>query len=134
MQKRPVSVTIIAWILIILGGISAISTTMMSNNPTVLTEMHRSPLPIPLQWTMFYAGMLVMIVSGIGFLKGRNWPRYLYLIWNTVGFTIGFATSPITTTMIPGFVFFLVVAAILFLPKSSAYFLQPAASDDAQTV
>lgn len=134
MQKRPVSITIIAWILIVLGGISVISTTMMSNNPIVLDAMHRSPLPIPLQWAMTYAGVLVMIVSGIGFLKGRNWSRYLYLIWSIVGFAIGFATSPMKTAMIPGFVFFLVVAAILFLPKSSAYFLQPTSSGDAQAV
>jgi hypothetical protein len=134
MQKRPVSITIIAWILIVLGGISVISTTMMSNNSSVLEAMHSSPLPIPLQWTMFYAGMLVMVVSGIGFLKGRNWSRYLYLIWSIVGFAIGFATSPMKTAMIPGFVFFLIVAAILFLPKSSAYFLQPTSSGDAQAV
>jgi hypothetical protein len=134
MQKRPVSITVIAWILIILSVISAISTTMMSNNPTVLAAMRSSPLPIPLQWAMFYAGMLVMIVSGIGFLKGRNWSRYLYLVWRIVGFTIGFATSSLTMAMIPGFVFFLVVVIILFLPKSSAYFLQVSSSADAQTV
>jgi hypothetical protein len=135
MQKRPVSITVIAWILIVVAGISVISAAAMGNNPMVLDAMRKSPIPIPLQWTINFVGAAVMMVSGIGFLKGRNWSRYLYLIWGVVGSAIGLAISPMKMAMIPGLVFFLVVTAFLFLPKkSSAYFVQSTSPDDAQTV
>lgn len=134
MQKRPILITIVAWLFIITAGISAITTTAMSNHPMVLEAMSKNPLPFPVQWAMAYAGMLIMIVSGFAFLKGRNWARYLYLIWSLAGFAIGFAISPMKMTMVPGFVFFVVVVTLLFLPRSNAYFSQPKADNDAQAV
>jgi len=134
MQKRPTLITIVAWLFIIMGGISAITTTAMSNHPMMLEAMRKNPLPVPVQWAMTYAGILIMIVAGFAFLKGRNWGRYLYLVWSVTGFAIGFAISPMKMTMIPGFVFFLVVITLLFLPQSNAYFSQPKSGNDAQAV
>lgn len=134
MQKRPTLITIVAWLFIIMGTISAITTTAMSNHPMVLEAMRKSPLPLPLQWGMAYAGMLVMIIAGVAFLKGRNWGRYLYLIWSVTGFAIGFAISPMSMTMVPGLVYFLVVITLLFLPQSNAYFSRPKPDGDAQAV
>jgi len=125
MTKRPTSITVISWILIVTGGISLITTTAMINNPAVQDMMAKNPIPIPVQYAMSYIGLLVMIVSGVAMLKGMNWARYLYVIWNLVGFVIGIATSPMKAAMIPSLVVFLVIAFFLFRPKATAFFVPP---------
>lgn len=122
MKKRPTSISVIAWILIVMGGISLITTTVMINNPMARELMGKSPIPISLQYAMSYLGLLIMIVSGIGMLKGRNWARFLYVIWSIAAFLIGITTSPMKAAMIPGLVVFLVVVFFIFRPKANAFF------------
>jgi hypothetical protein len=95
----------------------------MINNPVVQDLMAKNPIPVPVQYAMSYIGLLVTIGSGIAMLKGANWARYLYVIWNLVGFVIGIATSPMKAAMIPSFVVFLVIAFFLFRPKATAFFV-----------
>jgi hypothetical protein len=123
MTERPTSISVISWILIVTSGISLITTTAMINNPVVQDLMAKSPIPIPVQYAMSYIGLLVMIGSGIAMLKGANWARYLYVIWNLVGFVVGIATSPMKAAMIPSLVVFLVIAFFLFRPKATAFFV-----------
>lgn len=134
MNKRPTSLTIIAWILIVIGGISIISTAVMIDNPAVMELMRKSPLPIPLQYAMNFFGLLVMVVSGVGLLKGHNWARFLYVGWSAVGFVIGLATSPLKAALLPSLVFLVVVAFFLFRKKANDYFSQARTSDNAQPV
>ena len=123
MTKRPTSITIISWWLIVLGGMNLFITTAMINNPTVQDLMAQNPIPIPVQYAMSYIQLLVMIVSGVAMLNGANWARYLYAIWTLVVSVIGIVTSPMKAAMIPGFVVFLVIAFFLFRPKASAFFV-----------
>ena len=122
MKKRPTSISVIAWILIVMGGISLITITVAINNPMVRDIMNKGPIPIPLQYAMTYLGLLIMIVSGIAMLKGCNWARFLYVIWTIIGFLVGITTSQMTAAMIPGFVVFLIIAFFLFRPKANAFF------------
>jgi hypothetical protein len=122
MKNRPTSITVICWILIIMGGISLVVTTINLNNPTVEELISRSPIPVTVQYAIMYVGLLVTLVSGIAMLKGRNWARYLYIVWGVVGFMFSLATSPMKTAMIPGLVVFIIMAFFLFRPKAKAYF------------
>lgn len=131
MNQRPVSITVISWILIVIGTISLISTTAMLNNAAVLELMAKSPLPIPVQHALSYAGLLVTMVCGIAMLKGKNWARLLYVIWGVIGFVIGIATAPMKAAMIPGFVIFAVIVFFLFRPKATAFFVQPKTAENA---
>jgi len=63
MKTRPVSVTVIAWILIAIGGLSIITSTAMINNPQTRELMSKNPLPIPVQYVQ-------LLVPAIGFLCG----------------------------------------------------------------
>ena len=135
MKVRPLSVTVIAWILIVMGVIALVSSTVMLSmlsNPQVKDLMAQNPVPIPVQFAVTYAGLLVMIVSGIAMLKGQNWGRLLYVIWSLIGFLIGVATSPMKLMMIPGGLFFAVVVFFLFRPKANQYFLATEATHDPQ--
>jgi len=122
MKKRPTSITVIAWILIVMGGISLITSTISLNNPTAKELMGRSLIPIPVQYVMMYVGLFITLVSAIAMLKGKNWARFLYVIWGIIGFIVGITTSPMKTAMIPGMVIFIVVVIFLFRPKANEYF------------
>ena len=123
MNQRPTSITVISWILIVIGVISIITTTAMINNPMVEEMMTKSPLSIPVQHAISYIGLSITIVCGIGMLKGKNWARLLYIIWGVIGFIIGIATAPIKAAMIPGFVVFAVIVFFLYRAKASAFFV-----------
>jgi hypothetical protein len=122
MKLRPTSVTVISWILIVMGAMSLVVIALMFNNPAANDLMSRNPLPATLQYVMMYAGLLVTIISGYAMLKGRNWARLLYVIWSAIGFVVGVATSPMKTAMIPGFLIYLVFVIFLFCPKANQYF------------
>ena len=82
--------------------------------------MSKSPIPLPVQYVMSYAGMLIQLISGIGMLCGRNWARLLYVIWSIVGFVVGIATVSMKLALIPGFIVFLIIA--FFRPEVNEYF------------
>jgi hypothetical protein len=137
MRTRPTSITVIAWILILMGGISLVTTTLMINtvmtSPAVRELLSKSPIPVPVQYVITYVGLLIMLVSGVAILKGQNWGRWLYVIGTAVGFLIGIITSPLKGAMIPGFVIFVVVSFFLFRPKASKYFSDTESAHDTQS-
>lgn len=62
MKKRPTSITVIAWILIVMSGISLITSTISLNNPMAKELMGRSLIPIPIQYAMMYVGLLITLI------------------------------------------------------------------------
>jgi hypothetical protein len=138
MRTRPASITVIAWILILLGGISLVTTALMIDkimidNPAARELISKSPIPVPVQYAMTYVGLLIMLVAGVAMLKGQNWGRWLYVVGTAVGFLIGIITSPLKEAMIPGFVFFVVVSFFLFRPKANKYFSDTESAHDTQS-
>ncbi len=85
MKLRPATVTIISWILVAVGGISLITSTLMLKNAAARELMARSPLPLSVQYAGLYAGLLVTIASGLAMLKAQNWGRLLYVVWGALG-------------------------------------------------
>jgi cell division protein FtsW (lipid II flippase) len=133
MNIRPTSVTVIAWISILLGAISAASTVAMIDNPIVIDQMKTSPIPIPLQYTISPLGSMVMVASGIAMLKGRNWARFLFLIWSAITLLlIGLVTSPIKAILIPRLVLLAIITFLLFRPTVNSFFSESKSSDDAK--
>ena len=122
MQQRPTSVTVIAWILIALGGISLISSILAINDPKAKELMGHSPIPIWAQFIHLYLGILIGLISGMALLKGLNWARFLYLIFTIIGFVIGFAFSTVKLAMIPGAILSAVIIFFLFRPRVNDYF------------
>jgi hypothetical protein len=138
MRTRPTSITVIAWILILMGGISLVTTTFvinsaMINNPAAQELISKSPIPVTVQYAMTYIGLLIMLVSGIAMLQGQNWGRWLYVVGTALGFLIGIATSPLKGAMIPGFVVFVVITFFLFRPKANKYFSDQESAHDTQS-
>jgi len=134
MKKRPTSVTVVSWILIAVGAISVVTTTITVGNPAALDLMRKSPIPIPVQYAITYIGLLITIVSGIAMLRGCNWARFLYLIWSVIGLVIGFSTSPMKAMLLPGLGFLGVVVFFLFRRNASEYFSTAKSSNDAEPI
>jgi len=132
MSTRPTSITVVAWILIVLGGIALIATTAMLGDQTTRTLMSKSPIPIPVQYAMTYVGLLIMLVSGFAMLKRQNWGRWLYVIGAGIGLLVGIVTSPMREAIIPGFVFYVVVVFFLFRRRANEYFSGTESAGDAQ--
>ncbi|MFC1490080.1 hypothetical protein ACFL6K_02595 [Candidatus Latescibacterota bacterium] len=124
LKKRPTSITVVAWFMIVTGIISLISATIafLSQNQLVIEMMSKSPIPIPIQHLLSYVGSFVSIVSGFAILNRENWGRFLYFIWSVVTIVISYFSSPSAIYMIPGLVIFVIFTFILFLSKASDYF------------
>jgi cytochrome b561 len=103
---------------------------MHINNPMTKKLMAMSPLPVSLQYVMLYAGLWIVIVSGIFMLQGKNWARFLYVIWCSIGAVVEIITSPMKAAMVPGLVVFAIIVFFLFRPKANAYFAPREAADN----
>jgi len=123
MNKRPTSITIIAWYLIIAACFFFIYFTAVFQDPAVRGSMSKESLPFSFQMIITYLGLFISLVSGIGFLKRQNWARFLYCGWCVIGSIIGFAASPLRLTALLGSALYLLVIFFLFRPKAKAYFL-----------
>ena len=77
MKKRPTSVTVIAWILLVISALSLLGSTMAINNPMAQELMAKSPIPIPLQYVMLYLGLSIEILCAIFMLRAANWVRLI---------------------------------------------------------
>lgn len=124
MNKRPTSITVIAWIMLVSAAFSLLASIFTFHNPVVQEIMTKNQIPVPVQYLILLAGLTISILSAIFMLRGANWARLLYIYWTAVSSVIGFFTSPAKPMLIPGLLLYLIVVFFLLRPKASAYFTQ----------
>jgi preprotein translocase subunit YajC len=128
MNKRPTSLTVIAWLLIVAGVISFINIFVVwsQQSAQVKEMMKSSPMLFHLKFMLSnYIAILVLWISGIGILKRYNWARFLYAIYGIISLIrsiIYFTSKPLTLKIIPIVIIFLIVVFFLFRPKANNYF------------
>lgn len=122
-KKRPISITVIAWFLIVGSGICFFTTTF---------RLHPGPFTYYVHQTRAYTALLINIVSGIGMLKGKNWARFLYAILGIILAVINLATLPIPINAITlsGLAIFILIVILLFLPQANEYFTADKSTSD----
>jgi len=125
MRKRPLSLTVIGWMLIVMGIFSMFATSANLKNPKVIEYMSQSPLPLSLQYAILALGVMIMTISGLGILKGKNWARLLYAGWGLFSFLMSLVIGTMQASMLPGLIIFLIIAYFLFRPDAHAYFSPP---------
>lgn len=116
MHERPLAVTIIAWLLIAVGILGGIFHTK--------EIISQGSFNFPSIWIP--AVSLLAAVAGIFILLGRNWARWLALVWMAGHVAISFFDSWQEVTMHA--VIFLLIAYILLSSAAGAYFHRPASS------
>lgn len=124
MSKRPISITIICWFLLITSAMSGISTGLNLGNPQVIEFMQLSPVPVVLQVLLIAVGLLVTVTSAVWMLQGKVIGRSVLVAWVAFSMAVSLLTSPDKQMVLPGLVFFVVVAFFLYRPVARAYFSQ----------
>lgn len=124
MDKRPTSITIISWFLIGSALITLIQIFLMYDKPEYKEMLKLSKIPAVWQYLITFVGLAIMAISGTAMLKGKNWGRFLYVIWTAIGFIVTFFSMQFTTILIPGLIFYAIVVFFLFRPIANNFFIQ----------
>ena len=112
-MKRPLSVTILAWIYIAVGAVSFI---------------YGAPLhAIHADDVMAESVRLSGIIAGAWMLRGENWARWLAIAW--ILFHVGLSAFHNLRELAVHAVFGVVIAILLFRPNAARYF-RPAANSE----
>ena len=112
MKKRPLSVTIIGWLFILVGTIGFLYHA---------NEL-RSPRRFGSELIWVCVLRLVAIVSGVFLLRGSNWARWVLLIW--MAYHVGLGVLHSWSDVLTHSLLLIVIAFFLLRPQASAYFLQ----------
>lgn len=123
MKRRPKSVSVIAWIIIVMNVLFLISGILTLNDPRAIEYLSKSVIPVPIQHVISYITTLIFLICGISMLKGKKWGRTVYAILYPVCIVFGAITSPSQKAYIlPGILPYLIFIFFLFRPVSNEYF------------
>lgn len=122
MTKRPLSLTIIAWVLVVLSLLALVGAFTMGSNPAMtkaIEQMHMS-LAMEQAWTVI--GVIVNLIVAYGILKGQPWSRVLYVVWGVIGLIAGFFISPMKAALVLSLIVLVVISYFLFSEKANDWF------------
>jgi len=122
MGKRPLSLTIIAWFLLISALFSIYSVATVKSNPIAMKMIEQMHVSLLFQQVMSGFGFIVLVACAYGIFKGQPWSRVLYTGWGIIGGIVGFITSPMKLVMLFGLLFFAVIVFFLFRPAANGWF------------
>jgi hypothetical protein len=122
MEKRPLSLTIIAWILIIFGLFGLYSAATMGSNPEVLKMLANSPVPLVFNQIWSAIGSVVGFIVAYGIFKAQPWSRVLYVVWSVIQIAVGLYISPIKAVIVLSLIILVVVSVFLFSGRANEYF------------
>jgi uncharacterized membrane protein HdeD (DUF308 family) len=111
-QKRPLSITIISFLFILLGALTIIHAAWdLVNTEYRLTNLER-------HWMIYVSG-IAAIVGGAFLFKGHSWARWLLVVWMAFHIVVGALNGlvPLVTHV----VIFSVIGFFLFRRSISSY-------------
>jgi uncharacterized membrane protein HdeD (DUF308 family) len=83
-RPRPLSITIIGWIFVIFGSIALVSGLLPMVNATTAQRV----ADLKSHW-IIHVSRTAQIVAGLFLLRGRNWARWLLVVWIAFHIVIG---------------------------------------------
>lgn len=122
MEKRPISLTIIAWVLIISAVFTVVSVFMMASNPVAAAAIERMHTTLLVQQVLGVLGVLVAAACAYGIFKGLPWSRVLYVAWGLLGVVYALVASPIKSSALVSLIFIAVIAYFLFSKRANLWF------------
>lgn len=114
-KPRPLSITIISWLLIVFGVIALVA----GLRPIVYIDRGQLLADFEKHW-MVHLSRSAQIIAGAFMLYGKNWARWLLVVWLAFHIVVGALHS--TVHLLTHVLFFLVGLYFLFRPAASAYF------------
>jgi len=122
MEKRPLSLTVIAWLLISLSLLALIGTFAMQSNPQMVKMQEQMHTPVLFQHTWTVLGVIIDLIVAYGIFKGQPWSRVLYVVWGIIGLVVGFFILPQKAYLVFSLIVLVVISIFLFSARANEYF------------
>jgi len=126
MSKRPLPVTLIAWLFMVIGSVSIPRGVLPLFNMSGRSESPDIKKHTIEEFFEVSGSGVLALVGGIFTLRGKSWARWLCLIWMGGHVILSLLHTPFEL-MIHS-VFFVLILYALFRPQSSGYFAGRGAS------
>ena len=130
MLKRPLSVAVSCWFLILASLVSLPSAWLGRNDPAMLAWMAQGPIPVAVQVAILFANLGITLLTAVAMLQGYRGARTVYVVWSVIDTAVALATVPDRMVVLPGIFLFVVICAFLYTPKSNAWFSPRRAAND----
>lgn len=122
MEKRPLSLTIIGWWMVLAALFTGYSILTMGSNPVAMRMIEQMHVSLLFQQILGAIGIIVSLVSAYGLFKGLPWSRVLYIGWAIIALGFGLVTSPVKSINLLSAIFFAAIAFFLFRPSANRWF------------
>lgn len=122
MEKRPLSLTIIAWVLIVLTVLNLIGIAMMRSNATMMQAIGQMHVSIAFLQIWGVIGAIVTLLCAYGILKGEPWSRVLYVFWGILGLVVSAYTAPVKAGLVLGLIILVVISVFLWTNNANDWF------------
>jgi hypothetical protein len=122
MQRRPLSLTIIAWILIFFALFGIYGSLTLGSNPQAAKMLEQSHVPLIFNQVWGVIGAIITLIVAYGIFKGQPWSRVLYVVWGAISLVVGFFTTPIKAILVLSLIILVVVCVFLFSEKANDWF------------
>ena len=84
MEKRPLSLTIIGWFLVITTLFSLYGVLTLGSNELAMRMFEQMQVSLRFQQAIGVIGSVITLVCAYGIFKGPPWSRVLYVAWGIV--------------------------------------------------
>ena len=121
-QKRPVSLTIIAWVLIVLSLLALVGVFTMRSNPAMMKMMDQMQVSLLFYQAWSVLGIVIDLIVAYGIFKGQPWSRVLYVVWGVIGLVVGFFITPQKAYLVFGLVVLIVISIFLYSEEANDWF------------
>jgi phosphate/sulfate permease len=122
MEKRPLSLTIIGWLLVVTGLFGLYSSLTIGSNEVAMRMIEDMGVSLRFHQALGIVGCIIALACAYGVFKGLPWSRVLYVCWGVISLVIGVFTSPIPSALIVGAIVLAVFAYFLFRPAADRWF------------
>ena len=122
MEKRPLSLTIIAVVLVVLSLLGLVTIFMMGSNPAMAEAVSQMNVSLMFLQIWGVIGTIVTLICAYGIWKGLPWSRVLYVVWGVIGLVVSFYTSPTKAGVVLGLIVLVAISAFLWTNTANDWF------------
>src|SRR6266478_1176315 len=121
-MNRPMSVTIVAALLIFMGASAGYSTLKYYDDPIVFKAMEGRALSPSVQFAWTAVGVVILVGCGVMMLRGSGVAKLIYLIYSPIAIVANALLFGFSFSAIIGLIVFLIFAFFLTRPRAVEYF------------
>ena len=128
MPRRPFVVTLVCWMLIIYYLVSFLVVLVMTSDPDKFIQAHHGLLNLSTAMLRYRVSMMFLVpmtnlALAIMMLKGHNWSRYTYLVFNSFVYFLSLLLQGHRWQTVLFIFLFGISLLILFSERSKQFFI-----------